>query len=1738
MTDEKLPDFSDIDWDAALNEWDHPGGVASRGAVQPDVAGSTPEMPTHHVPFRDELSKGEERGASRRGSVRPPAPHVPLLAAQPLPRFDEPLGEALNPFFDPEPKTNQIPLDRGALPTEIPDRKGSPEAERETVPPGAEEPDLPESARPTPSPPLALSSAEAPSPREQASVTPPAPGVKRASLPPPQAPAPRVSLPTPQALVAREVPVSRARVRGMPPRVAPRWDDERPAVQWLDATARTAMLERSRWLEEEARALTDPEAQARALLSVSELRALAGDRTTAFVLATEARELGPHMPLTWYQARQLMDSEPTELVEALDAEASHALTPASRAHATLLAAEYARIEGDVEAALARWEEAIQLDVTDVRAVVARAAIALGRREHTSAALDLSTVIGLEELDRAVGAILGLRGAGRTPGVEHAFMANDALRRVRAALESRDLPGAQAAVAEVGRVAGLVKAAGWLSSTFGAVEATTRRSSQKTLRALSEGGDLRARRALAARSLELADAEGVHAALSRPEAFTPEERAVLMGLCPGQRDGVEAAARVAAVAEQPELAPLAAALCATIFDGKARARHVAGEASSRARGRLARLVAAGASHPEVREALEALETLVSLGPHEGALDLDLALAEGRSDEVVTALGKLADDDEGAARDWHLVAGLVAERAGDRVAARASYAAARAAAPANESALRLVLAVDPSSEPAAELLALADVVPEGPDAALFRLEALAREEELPDATRVAELARAHSAAPQLGIPAFLAERIARRSGDVDEVLQWTRERRQLSTDPLESALDAVREALLIADRDAESAGGRLAEAHQVRPDDFALRELYERLATEPPSDRGAWREAQARRAAGPLRAVLFTEAALEFERRGLGEEATAAARAARETSSEGISRILLDRVELESSAAPRLADELIAQARATGDPVLRREAFERLADLDAERDRASALLWHRSVLEESPNHLPSLRYIEHALITESRDDELEPIFSLLAQSLSAVSPSECVGHAFAAARLRAGTPGQAEQAWESTYELAWLAYETAPTLWSMRALDGHARARRDAALALEARNALIERSTRMPETAALLVRASESAAKLGDAAAARGYLESAAAADPGDVVTWGYLAEACAHAGDLPACAEAFESLARTSVIPQHQLVAWYDAARTWLEGARDEERGALALEQAAAIDASYRDVFAQLFALYSAQKRDADLVSLLESRHEKLVDVDEKVALEVQLALALSSMGDLEKAREYLTRALAARPDNKEALTALASLSVTMRDFEGAEKAYVTLSRGILSPEEARDVFSSLADLYTGPLGNLTRAEAALKEVLKRFPDHVLTLEKLVSVHRRQNDAERAVEVHQELITLATDPRERLARLVELAQIHETTGRELRRAEQTLEAARKEFPLSVVALRALAEFFERHNQKPAMHVLLDRAAGDARRAFAGGRFVTSLFETLAAAYELRGKTSAANVVSATLAALEGRPAEIRGAEARAADPELDDLLAPEVLSPALRGLLASAGNTLDRASPADLAGLGATPLPPSSPLAPLLGAVANAMGLGRLEVLASAKLGSGCLPVGSSPPTLVIGEKLFETSHERARAFQIVRALKLVQCRASALVRGKSDEVNALVSAWLALFNPGWKPTNVAANTLQEMQRRLEPAMPEMEPNLGVTALEAAGLLGTSGPQLRAATLAWSNRAALLAVGDPNAALDAIAWSLGDAGAPSAPDARAAWVARNAEARDLMTFSVSDAYAEARSRLGL
>jgi hypothetical protein len=89
------------------------------------------------------------------------------------------------------------------------------------------------------------------------------------------------------------------------------------------------------------------------------------------------------------------------------------------------------------------------------------------------------------------------------------------------------------------------------------------------------------------------------------------------------------------------------------------------------------------------------------------------------------------------------------------------------------------------------------------------------------------------------------------------------------------------------------------------------------------------------------------------------------------------------------------------------------------------------------------------------------------------------------------------------------------------------------------------------------------------------------------------------------------------------------------------------------------------------------------------------------------------------------------------------------------------------------------------------------------------------------------------------------------------------------------------------------------------------------------------------------------------------------------------------------------------------------------------------------------------------------------------------------------------------------------------------------------ALEIASNMGTRQATVGPAGVAWANRVALLALGDPNVALDSIAAAGGaSSGAPRDPKGRAAWVARTPEARDLVAFGVTDAFAEARTRLAL
>ncbi len=1282
---------------------------------------------------------------------------------------------------------------------------------------------------------------------------------------------------------------------------------------------------------------------------------------------------------------------------------------------------------------------------------------------------------------------------------------------------------------------LARGARWLGAALASVRAPTRRRAAELLSELVKAGDELAPRALAARAVELGDVESASRASAVGEAFSPADRVALAALLGFASERAEH--DTAALANDESSATLTFA--AARRDDPQWAERTAGAAPSRAAMRVGRVLAAGTD--DLDSAADAAE--IAAPAFARALRIESARRGERHDEVVAALAAGAED-AGAQRA--LASALVAERASLVPRALASYRNALEADPTNEAAARAIAELDTESSLPETLLGLASAL-ESTDAlraALFELEALLRHPTDDDPkAELAALERIHHLAPTLPFATFLAQRVARRSGDEAAVVHWLRERQKAASDPLERALDLVREAWLIADTDASLADERLDEAHRLRPDDVALRELHERMAREPLTDRATWRENRAKNASGLAKQLLEIEAAYEHERNGEPAAALAAARAADDGGKGSrLARIALERAELLAGEAARLADELLALARGAATEAERREAYERLADLDAtaRNDPGSALLWHRSILEENPTYKPSLRHVEHALLGERRDDELEAVLAAIARAVDGKG-SECTAHVEVAARFHTRSGD-----WDGTREYAELgAKQPEPATWALRLRNAHARAQNDDAALLESTLALVERATRPIEIATLSVRAAEAALRTGDLERAESLAERATTTDPADVVAWKLLALVREKRNNHAGAAEAHESLARTAATDEHRIAAWYAAACAFADqDPKDDARAVAAFEQVASLDVSYKDLFQRLSKLYAQKGARAELASLLERRISTVLDPEERVSLEVDRGKALAEAGDFGAAKEAYDAALAVNADHVVALEAMGDLSFQQKDWEGAEQVWVRLARLLATPEEQLAAYRRLGDLYADQLSNFSRAEVALREVLKRAPDDVPARERLVDVYKKQNDAPHALEIQQALLAASSDPETKRKRLVELSSIHEVASRDLRKAEQTLEAARREFPMDVGVLRALAEFYIRHKQTPAVNILLDRAAGDARRAFANGRFSVPLFETMIAVYELRGKQDAARVVSATLAAFTHTPegdaekSKLAGAEGRTFDPRLDELLAPEMITPAARSLLARTGQALDAATALDPRTLKATPLPAGEPIARLASGMAQAAGMGSgITVFVASQLGRQCIATGEQQPALVIGESFLQIP-EAPRVFLMIRAFKLMQVRGSAFSRVPPAEVPVLIAAWLRAFAPSYAPPGVPPQALAEATRRLQSALPrQVEPDIGLAALEVASAVGPQLGLLGGSVLAWANHAALLGVGDLSAALDGLSYGSGPRG-EAAPADRPNWIARTPEAKDLVAFSVSDGYTEARTRLGL
>jgi tetratricopeptide (TPR) repeat protein len=1525
------------------------------------------------------------------------------------------------------------------------------------------------------------------------------------------------------------------------PRASPSlWPDERPAAAHIALDA-DRWTERAEWLEAEAHAAADPATKARSLLMASELWALVGEIPRAREVATEASSLLRSLPLISRQLRALAaaDQDWKAVTTALDLETRGAPSMEARVHAAYLNAEVHRLALKDEATgKKKLELALRASPDDPRAHVGKL-IELLSKGSGPARMRWPESVTLAELVQATEESSRLRSTTTASLPGTTVNPSLALEQARKAFAAQDRGLCAGLVARLAEIDGIGSAALWLAASLAAHENKTRPDAIAWLERLLGGpADALARRTLSARALEQGSKQGILSATEgETDAFRALDRAVLGAL---SGEGLETLGPLAEqLVHTNEQRSLGAAIHAALASDPSP-ELLPGGAAARAAQALGLSLT---PPPEVENRTQLgylrapTERFVATSPDSplgAALELRFAMSDKQGPALLRGIATLAGSDSAHARDESIASALIDELRGDHLSAATRYAAALEAEPHSPLALRALLP-GPDRETTLRLLTRAAESSGDPiQSALYLLEAALRLGP-EDAERYDELLRkAAEALPSLSLVHRLGEQQARSRGDAERLLGWLRARRQESEDPLETALDLVREALLVAERDMALAASLLSDAMAARPGDVALRELYERIATSSDEDRAAWRERVAETASDETKRELLSQAALEQRRAGNLEASARLAQAALELGASELLKVLADESAPGSPGAARVSEALLAEARGTEDPRELRELYGRLAKLDRARgDNSSALLWYTAILERAPDDLPALRRVEHHYIGANRLDELEPIATRLATLTTA---GEADAHARLAARIRIRSGS-----WSRVRDLVSDALTRQPTrLWALRMLEAQARANDDSAATLAVTLKLEETAVRPADKATLLLRAAEAATRIGQLEQAQQLLERALALVPDHQVVLTTLAEVLETRGDFAAAARALEALGEASMLDSHKVNAWHQAGTLWLDKASNPERARQALENAVALDISNEDATMRLQALYVAGNEREKLAALLERRLAHTTDPDERVALEVTRGRALADVGERGQAKAALSAALDANPNHVEALSTFAELCSEEGDWLAAEQAYIRLVRHV--PESARQaqIYRRLGGLYDSTLPNPERAELAYREVLKREPEDADAVSRLVQVLSRRGMTDKAVELQTEFLGRATTPETKRARTLSLAMVVEQLASDRKKAEAILDRARKEAPLDHTILRALIEMHQRAGEHRAATVLLDRAATDARRALATGRFDPALFEMLGAVAELRGAHDAASLATATLLSLSGEELPVTPTGQAAGDVRLDELLAPDLVSPALRALLMKAGHLLETAFPVDLRALRATPLPPTSQaFVAFVQNVGQSFGIRGLEVLVSPALGPVCMPVSTSPAVIVFGQSLLDHADDAARFFLLMRSLKIVQGQASSLSRTPPIELPGVVSAFLSLFATSWTPQGVDAKKLSDARAKLEQAVrAPFDDDVPALALEVVGSLGGRVSQLGTAIHQWGDRTGLLAVGSPTAALRGLALAAGQlAGPPSGPE-RVKWVVRNPEARDLAVFSVSEAYAEARTRLGV
>ena len=1027
------------------------------------------------------------------------------------------------------------------------------------------------------------------------------------------------------------------------------------------------------------------------------------------------------------------------------------------------------------------------------------------------------------------------------------------------------------------------------------------------------------------------------------------------------------------------------------------------------------------------------------------------------------------------------------------------------------------------------------------------------------------------------ALLARSLMR--GDVESSAALHLEAAEHALDPREVALALTRAALLRSGDDPADAAALIARARTTRPGDGLLDELALRLS-DPKDSATRAQILEARLLHAPPEekrdARLNLAHALEGAS-GWGRAAELYRAVLAQDPGDAIAVAAVDRAELAAGEGARVAGRLFDAVRAaeTDDERVRALAIMADHDLYERHDASSAMLSLESILEVAPGHLPSLRSLERHYMDGARNDDLRRVEELLAQHVdaelrpnhgeaqapegeaqaaegaaqaaegAAQATDDAAAHARLAARLRLASEDATADAADE-----WLVRVGDAALgdgWMRRERLAIARGGSDHAEATRVLMAMAARATTALQRTALVLRAAEAQARAtGPADAAALLMDADGQAHPNLLEQ---RASYRAAAEDAEGAAADLLAAAEAALDDNHRTSLLYRAGLLFEEPLASPDRALEAYTKASELHVGYRDLFDRSRRLLEAANDTAGLSRLLDRRLAHGGETPVLVELYLARAELAEGLGDSEGAREALRSALALAPDHADALKRLGHLCLEASDWPHAAEALIRLARLRQDREELRFIFFTLGDIYDRHTPDPKRARAAFERVLKLAPDDLEAMHRLATIHRGSGNLPDAVEVLTRLIKRELDPDESRRHRLVLASVFEEMG-DLRRAESVLEQTRRNAPTEIEVLSAQADFYQRQGAASALSMHLNRAIDDFRRAIDEDPSDAHAWPGLAHVLKSRGREDAARCVASAATALgitdvmmsplvDARGA-IPGAGQAAAHPDLDSVLSPVRLTGALRQVFKAAGPAFDKVLPLDTRALGASKASGREPLRAEVQRVGAMFGVSDVQLLISERLPTACLPVSGSPITLVIGSQLAQHTTPEGRIFLFARALKIANDHLALAVRTSPGELALLLGGLLRGYDPDYTPAaELDSAKLDDMARRVHKAIGRRgRDDLMPLALEMNGTQGYDPLRVGTAAAELGDRVALVATGDTPAAFRALlslsGMHLHDS---DGVQARLAALRQSEEAFALLSFAISDAYFEARHRVG-